>query len=171
VDHQRPGGARHLVGERHRHDLEGPPRQELREPGIFPGILLGAPQHGNFWGLGYDIADWMGLRRELDRLGYHMGELRIVDNEGKRVTGFGTNVFRELTGGRFVTIRRSDLARLLFERASPVAETVFGDAISSLEQDRNGVNVSFEHAVPRRFDLVMELSRRMLKRERRRCSP
>jgi 2-polyprenyl-6-methoxyphenol hydroxylase-like FAD-dependent oxidoreductase len=54
-----------------------------------------------------------------------------------------------------VTIRRSDLARLLFERASPVAETVFGDAISSLEQDRNGVNVSFEHAVPRRFDLVI----------------
>ena len=31
---QRPGHARHLVGERHRHDLEGSPRQELREPGI-----------------------------------------------------------------------------------------------------------------------------------------
>src|SRR5262245_19706304 len=42
---QRPGHARHLVGERHRHDLEGSPRQELREPGILPGILLGAPQH------------------------------------------------------------------------------------------------------------------------------
>jgi hypothetical protein len=34
-------------GERHRHDLEGPPRQELREPGIFPRILLSAPQYGN----------------------------------------------------------------------------------------------------------------------------
>src|SRR5260370_6939307 len=44
---QRPGRARHLVGERHRHDLEGSPRQELREPGILPGILLGAPQHGD----------------------------------------------------------------------------------------------------------------------------
>ncbi len=39
---QRPGHARHLVGKRHRHDLEGSPRQELREPGILPGILLGA---------------------------------------------------------------------------------------------------------------------------------
>jgi hypothetical protein len=27
---QRPGHAHHLVGERHRHDLEGSPRQELR---------------------------------------------------------------------------------------------------------------------------------------------
>jgi hypothetical protein len=27
--------------------LEGPPRQELREPGIFPRILLGTPQHSN----------------------------------------------------------------------------------------------------------------------------
>ena len=44
---QRPGHARHLVGERHRHDLEGSPRQELREPGILPGILLGAPQHSD----------------------------------------------------------------------------------------------------------------------------
>jgi ABC transporter substrate binding protein len=39
-DHQRPGRARHLVGERHRHDLEGAPRQELRQPGIFPGISV-----------------------------------------------------------------------------------------------------------------------------------
>jgi hypothetical protein len=46
MSQQRPGCARHLVDERHRHDLEGPPRQELREPGIFPGILLGAPQDG-----------------------------------------------------------------------------------------------------------------------------
>ena len=29
---QRPGHASHLVGKCHRHDLEGPPRQELREP-------------------------------------------------------------------------------------------------------------------------------------------
>src|ERR1700694_1521402 len=47
VGQQRPGGASHFVGERHRHDLKGPPRQQLREPRILPGILLGAPKHGN----------------------------------------------------------------------------------------------------------------------------
>ena len=43
---QRPGHASHLVGKCHRHDLEGPPRKELREPEIFLRILLGAPQDG-----------------------------------------------------------------------------------------------------------------------------
>ena len=42
-------------------------------------------------------------------------EMRIVDSQGKRVAGFGTRVFRELTGGRFITLARSDLSRLLFE--------------------------------------------------------
>src|SRR5262249_5182275 len=38
--------ASHLVGKSTRHDLEGPPRKELREPEIFLRILLGAPQDG-----------------------------------------------------------------------------------------------------------------------------
>ena len=45
-----------------------------------------------------------------------MRELRIVDSRGKPVTGFGTSVFRELTGGRFVTLGRSDLSRLAMQQ-------------------------------------------------------
>src|SRR5262252_3428574 len=41
---QRPGHARHLVGERHRHDFEGASRQEPCEPGIFLRVLHGALQ-------------------------------------------------------------------------------------------------------------------------------
>ena len=70
----------------------------------------------DFWGLGYDIAERMGLAEDIDRIGYHMREMRIVDDRGERVAGFGTKVFRELTGGRFVTLGRSDLSRLLFEK-------------------------------------------------------
>ena len=44
---QRPGHARHLVGERHRHDLEGSPRQELREPGIPRSEYGYAPEIGD----------------------------------------------------------------------------------------------------------------------------
>src|SRR5271165_57685 len=69
----------------------------------------------DFWGLGYDIAERMGLGDDLRRVGYVMREMRIVDGRGERVAGFGTRVFRELTGGRFVTLARSDLSRLLFE--------------------------------------------------------
>ena len=133
----------------------------LDRAGLRPTLIDNAPSLRSggyvidFWGLGYDIADRMGLSEDLDRLGYHIKEMRIVDDNGQRETGFGTNVFRELTGGRFVTVRRSDLARLLFERANPVTEVIFGDEISGLEQERDGVNVTFQRGLPRRFDLVI----------------
>ena len=33
----------------------------------------------DFWGLGYDIAERMGLANKLKRVGYSMREMRIVD--------------------------------------------------------------------------------------------
>jgi 2-polyprenyl-6-methoxyphenol hydroxylase-like FAD-dependent oxidoreductase len=85
----------------------------------------------------------------------HIREMRIVDDEGKRKTGFGTNVFREITGGLFVTVRRSDLARLLLEKAKPVTEIIFNEQTVGLEQDQHGVNVKFKRGHPRRVDLVI----------------
>src|SRR5215468_12780619 len=57
----------------------------------------------DFWGLGYDIAERMGLIEEINHIGYHVKEMRIVDDAGRRLAGFGTRVFSELTGGRYVT--------------------------------------------------------------------
>ena len=71
----------------------------------------------DFWGLGYDIAERIGLTRDVERIGYHMRELRIVDDRGRTCDwDFGTKVFRDSTGGRFVTLGRSALSRLLFEK-------------------------------------------------------
>jgi 2-polyprenyl-6-methoxyphenol hydroxylase-like FAD-dependent oxidoreductase len=109
----------------------------------------------DFWGLGYDIAERMGLAGEIERIGYHMREMRIVDEGGNRVTGFGTRVLRELAGGRFVTLGRSDLSRLLFERIDGSAEVMFGDEIVGLDERSNGVHVQFERGSDRRFDLVI----------------
>ncbi len=47
----------------------------------------------DFWGLGYDIAERMGLANDLRRVGYNMRELRIVNARGERLAGFGTRVF------------------------------------------------------------------------------
>ena len=43
----------------------------------------------DFWGLGYDIAERMGLMPDIDRVGYHLREMCIVGAEGERVAGFG----------------------------------------------------------------------------------
>jgi 2-polyprenyl-6-methoxyphenol hydroxylase-like FAD-dependent oxidoreductase len=109
----------------------------------------------DFWGLGYDIAERMGLADAIERVGYHMRELRIVDENGRRVAGFGTRVFRELTGGRFVTLGRSDLSRLLFDKVRDVTETIFGDEILSLQEHSDAVEVQFRSGQTRRFGLVI----------------
>jgi 2-polyprenyl-6-methoxyphenol hydroxylase-like FAD-dependent oxidoreductase len=109
----------------------------------------------DFWGLGYDIAERMGLLTEINRGGYHVQEMRIVDDAGRRLTGFGTQVFNELTSGRYVTLQRSDLSRLLFEKASDGAEIIFGDEIVALHEERGFVKAELKHAGARRFDLVI----------------
>ena len=35
----------------------------------------------------------MGLLKDINRVGYRVREVRIIDDRGKRVTGFGTRVF------------------------------------------------------------------------------
>jgi 2-polyprenyl-6-methoxyphenol hydroxylase-like FAD-dependent oxidoreductase len=109
----------------------------------------------DFWGLGYDLAERMGLIDEINRTGYHAREMSVVNDSGRRVAGFGTTVFSELTGGRYVTLPRSALSRLLFDKVKDGIETIFGDEIVALEQDADGVRIALEHAGERRFDLVI----------------
>lgn len=109
----------------------------------------------DFWGLGYDIAERMGLVPELRRQGYEVQDLRFVDSRGRRVGGFGVDVFRELARGRYVTVLRSDLAKAIYAAIDGRCETIFGDSIASVAQDDEGVSVTFERAAPRRFDFVI----------------
>lgn len=109
----------------------------------------------DFWGLGYDLAVRMGLERDLHAAGYHVQELRIVDDAGRCLAGFGTEIFTELTGGRYVTLRRSDLSRLIFERIKDATEVIFGDEIVNMADEADGVRVRFRNGTERRFDLVV----------------
>jgi 2-polyprenyl-6-methoxyphenol hydroxylase-like FAD-dependent oxidoreductase len=133
----------------------------LKAGGFEPTLIEQAPalRAGgyviDFWGLGYDIAERMGLAADVNRIGYHTRELRIVDDRGKRVAGFGTNIFRELTGGRYVTLGRSDLSRLLFEKVKRTTEVIFDDEIIDLQESTDRVQVQFESGNERGFDLVL----------------
>ena len=109
----------------------------------------------DFWGLGYDIAERMGLQADIDQIGYHVREMRIVDDQDKRVAGFGTNVFRELAGGRFVTLRRSDLSQLLFLKVAHSVETIFDEEVIGLEEREHCVHVQFKRSGEREFSLVI----------------
>jgi 2-polyprenyl-6-methoxyphenol hydroxylase-like FAD-dependent oxidoreductase len=133
----------------------------LKRAGFAPTLLERAPglrSSGyviDFWGLGYDIAEKMGLLPQLLKEGYHVKELRVVDSYGHRVSGFGTKVFDELTAGRFVSVKRSDLSRLIFAKIAGDCEVLLGDTIKAIDQEQDGTRVSFEREKERRFDLVI----------------
>jgi 2-polyprenyl-6-methoxyphenol hydroxylase-like FAD-dependent oxidoreductase len=133
----------------------------LQQAGFAPTLIEHTPalRTGgyvvDFWGLGYDIAERMGLAGDIERSGYHMREVRVVGKRGERVAAFGTRVLGDLVGGRFVTIGRSDLSRLLFETVQGTTETIFGDQIVGLCESTDGVQIQFERSAERRFDLVI----------------
>ena len=66
--------------------------------------------------------------------------------------------FTQLVAGisdRHVEIMRGELAAILHDTTRDNVEYLFGDSIRSLAQDDAGVDVTFEHSTPRRFDLVV----------------
>jgi 2-polyprenyl-6-methoxyphenol hydroxylase-like FAD-dependent oxidoreductase len=54
-----------------------------------------------------------------------------------------------------VTLARSDLSRLLFEKIRGTTEVIFRNEIVSLNETRNSVQVRFRHGKDRRFSLVI----------------
>jgi len=109
----------------------------------------------DFWGLGYDIAEKMGLIEEIRRLGYQVRKVRLVNRDGATQGGFDIGVFRRLTKNRFTSVRRSDIAASIYRAIKADVETLFGDSVAGLEECSDGVRVSFEHAPPRHADLVV----------------
>lgn len=89
---------------------------------------------------------------------------RRVDRETLFVDGRGRTVARlptpeataavEPSGAQY-TLRRADVARVLYEHTRDDVEYVFGTSIASLRQDGDGVDVEFEKGKARRFDLVV----------------
>jgi 2-polyprenyl-6-methoxyphenol hydroxylase-like FAD-dependent oxidoreductase len=82
-------------------------------------------------------------------------DVRFVDGRGRTTSGLSTDVFRRLTGDRFTSLRRSDLSAALFSALPQGVEVIFGDSIRAVDQGEEGVDVAFDHAPPRRVDLVI----------------
>ncbi|MGE0815932.1 MAG: FAD-dependent monooxygenase, partial [Vicinamibacterales bacterium] len=118
-----------------------------------------APRRGgyviDFWGVGYDLAERMGLLPRIRELGYQVTEVRFVDAQGRRRGGFDTDVFVQATNGRFTSLRRSDLAVTISDALDERVERLFGDSIAAIDDAGSRVRVAFEHAAPREVDLVV----------------
>jgi hypothetical protein len=79
---------------------------ELAAAGFKPTLVARArPEspdgrlRGRLLGLGYEIAERMGLGRGLEEAGYHILELRLICDKRRKLAGFGVATIRSLGGG------------------------------------------------------------------------
>ncbi|AZM55765.1 FAD-dependent oxidoreductase [Streptomyces sp. WAC 01529] len=92
----------------------------------------------------------MGIWDEVHRRQTHMGRQTIVGADDKERVDLPAFL---MSGD--VEISRGDLSAILYERTRERVEYVFGDSLTSLTEDSEGVEVTFGHGAPRRFDLVV----------------
>ncbi len=133
----------------------------LAHYGFSPTIIEKAPllRTGgyviDFWGAGFDIAERMDFLPEISARGYAVREVRVVGRTGERLAGFPANAFSRMTGGRYLSLPRGELAASIFGKVEGNVETIFGDGVDRIEQTERCVRVTFESAGVREFDLVV----------------
>jgi 2-polyprenyl-6-methoxyphenol hydroxylase-like FAD-dependent oxidoreductase len=92
------------------------------------------------------VAEEMGVLPRLREAATTATAIRLAGSGRKiRIPGPADNI----------EVPRADLARILYDAARDHAQFVFDDTITSLTPGPDGVEVTFERAAPRRFDLVV----------------
>ena len=109
----------------------------------------------DFWGVGYTVAERMGILPEVREHGYTFREVRAVDERGRKVGGFSTDVLLQNMKNRFTSVPRGDLAAAVYRTIENRVETLFDDSISAIDERATGVLLSFERGAAHDFDLVI----------------
>ncbi|MFI0264066.1 FAD-dependent monooxygenase [Streptomyces sp. NPDC017056] len=133
----------------------------LRKGGFAVTVVERAPeprpggQAVDLRGAGRTVIERMGLldrarAESLDQRGF-----ALVDGSGRVAARMSADSF----GGEGIVseieILRGDLARLLYEATLPDTRYLFDDTVTAIDQDADGVTVTFEKAARRRFGLVV----------------
>ena len=78
-----------------------------------------------------------------------------VERRGGRPVDVNVDRLSAGISDEHIEILRGELTRILYDATRTDVEYLFGDSIATLHDDGSGVDVTFEHAAPRRFDLVI----------------
>jgi 2-polyprenyl-6-methoxyphenol hydroxylase-like FAD-dependent oxidoreductase len=100
-------------------------------------------------GPAYGVAERMGVLPQLRAAATLATGMSAVDADGRRIGWVPMQL------GDGIEIPRSDLVATLSDAGRDLAEYRYGDTVTALDDDDNGVAVTFEHAPPGRFDLVV----------------
>ncbi|NBE79471.1 FAD-dependent monooxygenase [Micromonospora rubida] len=134
----------------------------LHRHGFVPTVVERAPSlraggHAvDVRGVALDVIERMGLTDPLRRARTQMRGMSMLDPHGNEVMR-STEV--TLSSGRLdsgdVEVLREDLIGLLYDLTQPHTRYLFGDSVTALEQNGDGVRVTFDNAAAETFDLVV----------------
>lgn len=116
-----------------------------------------APRTGGYAidvrGTALDVAERMGVLDGVRASATEMSRATTVDARGRRTGGFEASSVT--ADGRSAELLRGDLVRLVHAPTTAYTEYLYGDSVTAIEQEPDGVRVAFERSGPRVFDLVV----------------
>jgi 2-polyprenyl-6-methoxyphenol hydroxylase-like FAD-dependent oxidoreductase len=105
-------------------------------------------------GAGRTVVERMGLMDQVREVSLDQRGIAFVKADGRVAASLPADMF----GGEGIVseieVLRGDLGQVFYQASRPTTEYLFDDTITGIHQDGDGVNVTFEKAASRRFDLV-----------------
>ena len=106
-------------------------------------------------GQAIEVAERMEIMPQIRAAAADVIGMSFVDAADRSVARIDLQAIQRKHVSGEVEIMRGDLARILYEATKRDVTYIFGDSIQTLEQDDDGVTVTFEYSDSRRFDLVI----------------
>ena len=106
-------------------------------------------------GAGRTVIERMGVMDRVRSVALDQRGVAWVDARGRVTARMPVDAFAGEGIISEIEVLRDDLADVLHDATRARVEYVFGDTVTDLRQDDDGVDVTFEHAPPRRFGLVI----------------
>jgi 2-polyprenyl-6-methoxyphenol hydroxylase-like FAD-dependent oxidoreductase len=133
----------------------------LARHGFRPTVVERAPglrEGGNgvdVRGQAIEVAERMGIMPRIRAAATDIIGMSFVNTANRSVARIDMQAIQRKHASGEVEIMRGDLAAILHDVTKDDVEYVFGDSIHTMEQDDDGVTVTFERGATRRFDLVI----------------
>ncbi|ADB34845.1 monooxygenase FAD-binding protein [Kribbella flavida DSM 17836] len=132
----------------------------LQRAGCTPTVVEVAPaprpggQTVDLRGVAREVVTRMGVMPAIQARQLHEKGLAYVRANGRRAAALPTELLDGAGPVAEIEILRGDLSAILLA-ATPDVEYVYGDTITGLVQENDGVRVTFHRGAERRFDLVV----------------
>jgi 2-polyprenyl-6-methoxyphenol hydroxylase-like FAD-dependent oxidoreductase len=141
--------------------LAGPAlAHQLHRYGFRPTVVERAPalRDGGYKvdirGAATDVLKRMGLYRAARSADTGMRYVTYVRRDGRRIARLDADLLMGRRGDD-LEVMRTDLTRILYDATAADVEYVFGDAIATMTDGPDGVDVTFTSGATRRFGLVV----------------